>query len=136
MIWPGHFVAGREIDTAVRTIDIMPTILDVLRIKSSRRFKTMQGESLVPLIESGGGVDREAFIETGGLGGPNPSPYQPNVKCLRTREWKIIYNTTTNQRELYQLTKDQKELENLWGRYPDIQVDLYQKLQQHMDRAD
>lgn len=133
LIWPGALPAGREVATAVRTIDIMPTILDLLKLKPSKRFKPMQGESLVPLIESGHGSPREAFIETGGLGGPHPSPHQPNIKCLRTGEWKLIYNTTTNQRELYHLTEDPNEMENLWGRYPEIQEKLWLRLQEHLD---
>lgn len=131
-IYPLFLPKGREIDNVVRTIDIIPTILDILDIHPRRGFRPLQGESLLGLIFSRENRDRDAFVETGGLGGPHPSPYVPNIKCLRTKEWKLIYNTTTNTRELYHLVHDRKETHNLWGQLPKVQEDLWLRMQAHL----
>ncbi|MFQ5802580.1 MAG: sulfatase [Candidatus Methylomirabilales bacterium] len=122
---------GIEITDQVRTIDIAPTILDVLKISPWKKYIPMQGRSLLDYMigkERGG---REAFAETGGLEGPWPSPYEPNVRCVRTGEWKVIYNSTTGAAELYNIGKDAGETENLAEKYPDVVERLMTKLESY-----
>jgi hypothetical protein len=40
----------------------------------------------------------------------------------------LIFNTTTGQKELYNLKKDKAEEENLIGRYPEIERTLWQQM--------
>lgn len=120
--------AGIEVKTAVRSIDIMPTILDMLKIKAKKGHKPIDGKSLLPLMMGKEEADREAYSETGGLDGPHPSTHSPNVKCIRTKEWKLIYNTTTKTKELYNLIKDEKETKNLTGQFPGVERMLWEKL--------
>lgn len=117
-----------QINELVRTIDILPTILDILNISPKKNFKNIQGNSLLPLISGDKKDDQIAFVETGGLGGPNPSTHEPNVKCIRTKEWKLIYNTTTKKKELYRLVEDKDESNNLIGQYPEIEKYLWRKM--------
>ena len=99
-----------------RTIDLMPTILDLLNIPLDHNFEKVQGESLIPLIKNEEEKSRIAFCETGGLKGPWPSPNKPNVKAIRTENWKLIYNLTPNTKELYNLKNDPSEKNNLIGK--------------------
>ncbi len=130
-IHEGLVPKGLEIQDQVRSIDIAPTILDLLNIQQNRNYIPIQGASLVGYmrgLERGG---REAYIETGGLGGPTPSTHEPNVKCLRTEKWKLIYNTTTRTTELYDLQTDPGENENVAERRPEVVAELMERLKSH-----
>lgn len=104
-----------KVTQLTRTVDLFPTILDLFGFTPDPGFMKPVGESLLPLCR-GGSDSRTAYVETGGLYGPHPSPKSPNVKCIRTDEWKIIYNTTTRKKEFYNLKKDPMERNNLAGR--------------------
>jgi len=121
----------REIRFQTRSIDIMSTILDILKLKTANKGKSEGcGESLVDFIEARNNqADRIAFCETGGLEGPTPSPYEPNVKCVRTKNWKYIRNITSGKSELYDLKADKNEESNLSGKEPSIEADLFKKMQ-------
>ena len=104
-----------EVKSLIRSIDMMPTILDIVGIKEKKDCMKMQGKSLLPMI-SGKEENRIAYSETGGLGGPNPSPQKHNIKSIRTGKWKLIFNETTGAKELYDLEQDKEEKNNLIGK--------------------
>ena len=118
---------GQEVKGLVRSIDIMPTILEMLKIREKGGFKKMQGMSFLNLINDGAD-ERIAYCETGGLGGPTPSPEKHNVKAVRTDKWKLIYNETNKKKELYNLEEDKEEKNNLIGKDPEIENYLWQRL--------
>ena len=104
----------------VRTIDVMPTIMDYLKIEPDSNKLEMQGKTLKSLISGnifnkflGRSLPKYAFSETGGLYGMWPSPDKPNVKCIRNENWKLIHNLSVDTWELYNLKKDPNELNNL-----------------------
>jgi len=132
---PGTF-PSKEIPMQVRTVDIMPTILELAGIdilgvedrslagvdgKSVTTSEGMsgpkiEGRSVMPLVKGKEDEERIAYSETGGLGGPTPSPKMPNVKSVRTDGWKLIYNETRKEREFYNLNEDPSEENNLAGK--------------------
>lgn len=123
-IFKGRLPAGRQIDAQVRSIDIAPTVLDILNIPQRKEFKKMQGASLVPVIGGADTADREAYIETAALSGPFPSPYKPNICAVRIPRWKLIMNQANGTRELYDLANDPDERTNVFGMHPDIESAL------------
>ena len=128
-IYPELIPQNIEIKDLTRTIDVMPTVLDILGIPLKEGYKKMQGTSLLPLmIGTQDQPEREAYIETGGLGGPNPSPYKPNIKAIRTREWKLIYNETTGKKELYNLENDPEELRDVSAIHSEVLQELLDKI--------
>lgn len=128
-ICPGRLPQNREIKNLVRTIDIPATILDILDITPQEGNKKMVGASMLPIIEGKDKTDREAYVETAGLDGPHPSPFEPNIFCVRTKKWKLIYNSTTQKRELYDLENDKQETNNLAGKLPDIEETLFKTIE-------
>lgn len=108
---PGN--EGKKIDFQCRTIDIMPTILDIMEIEEDRNFEKIQGSSLLPFVKDEEREDRIVFSETGGLRGPWPSPRRHNVFCIRYKNKKLIYNATPETFEFYDLEKDTDENSNL-----------------------
>ena len=114
----------------VRSIDTLPTILDILKLKERSGFKKIQGKSFLSFIR-GKEEERIAYSETGGLGGPTPSPEKHNVRSIRTNRWKLVYNETTKKRELYDLEADKYEKNNLIGKYLDIEDNLWKEMMQY-----
>ena len=95
----------------------------------------IQGKSFLPFI-FGEREDRIAYSETGGLGGPTPSPEIHNLQCVRANEWKLIYNKTNKKKELYNLVEDKDEKNNLIGKGFDAENRLLDELQKINDEHD
>jgi len=104
----------KEIDFQTRSIDIMPTVLDILHIPVDGSHEPLQGQSLLPFITGKEHEHRLAFSETGGLGGPWPSTHEPNVFALRDGRLKVIFCKTPGTWEIYDLKKDPHERQNLF----------------------
>ena len=145
-IQPKIFPKGKEISELVRAIDVMPTILDCLQVSTDQSCLRMQGQSLLNLInqttdqnKSKTDEDSEfqkiAYSETGGVNGPWPSPNAPNIKCVRTKKWKLIHNLTPDTWELYNLKNDPQELKNVVDEYPLVVTKLKDKLQSIIDEC-
>jgi arylsulfatase A-like enzyme len=99
--------AGKVIRDQVSSIDVMPTILDLLDVTvPDKAGKQLRGASLVPALK-GRSVDKDVFFET---------DYRQYTykRGLRTKDgWKLIYTLENKNRELYNLTDDPKETRNL-----------------------
>lgn len=116
-----------EVSYVIRTIDILPTLMDILRIKEKNGYKKLQGKSFMQLVY-GKKENRIAYSETGGLYGSTPSPKVHNVRSVRTNKWKLIFNKTTKIMELYDLEHDNEEKNNLAGKKPEIEDYLWKKM--------
>ncbi len=128
---------GHRVETLVRNIDIMPTILDFLDIPSeSGESARMQGISLVPALE---GEPEEIpalleatlyYYESESLGRP---PMM--VTGLRTGEWKLVYKMMESggklgwTGELYNLAEEPPELTNLRAENPAVFNGLLRQMQ-------
>ncbi|HQJ15545.1 MAG TPA: sulfatase-like hydrolase/transferase [Candidatus Omnitrophota bacterium] len=135
LLYPPALPRNTEIGLQIRSIDIMPTVLDMLGIRVKSGFKPVQGISLMPMISGSDRAERDAFVETAGLSGPFPSPYKPNICAYRTPSWKLIHNAANNTYELYDLKHDPGERTNVFGRHKDIQTDLQAKMRQQGSRV-
>jgi arylsulfatase A-like enzyme len=114
----------------IRTVDYMPTILDALNIPIDKNNIELDGKSLVSIMDGSELQPRIGFCETGGLGGPYPSPNAPNVHCVRTEKWKLIFNRTPKTYELYKVDNDPDEQNNLFGQesFQTVQKELLREL--------
>lgn len=128
LIQPKIFPKNKEISKLTETIDILPTILDSLEIDQKNTGPKIQGKNLFIVEESNITDERFSFSETGGVEGPWPSPKEPNVKCIRNMEWKLIHNSTPDTWEMYNLVDDPDENNNL----VDINSAMFQKLKTKM----
>ena len=111
--WPSTLPAGLVLDEPVQSIDIMPTLLDLLSLDAPPRA---QGQSLLPLIR---GQDswqpKPLFFETSASGyTADAADYQKRYRAMRTRDWKLIHSVTEQQYELYDLNDDPYEEDNVW----------------------
>jgi len=96
---------GIVIKNMVRSIDLVPTLLDLVGISTEEYG--FDGSSLLPVIEKGE-IRKEAYseelFEHRGEGA---------LQSLRTEEFKFIRNLTLNIEEYYHLPKDPQEKNNI-----------------------
>lgn len=125
---------NRKSSRLLSTIDILPTILDLCGIKlddelTGQSFSSFLQNDNVDLIEK-----QFTFSETGGLQGPFPSPYEPNVFCVKSPRHKLIHYKTTQEWLLFDLSNDPYEANNLYGKNFEIESILKQKLLEWISR--
>ena len=126
---------AKNITQQVRTIDFLPTILELFEIPIDEDFKKIDGRSLVPII-NGEKIDEDfAFSETGNPQNDSAPPKEPNVKSIRTSEWKLIFNEYNDTKELYNLSIDPDENNNLIGKNENMEQVLWEKLKQVSEKT-
>lgn len=103
--YPDYLPKGKTIDAQVRSIDLLPTILDILGI---RRRRSMDGISLMPLVRA----ERNKHISYAYSIGTNIDSPRASI---RTEDWKLIFTVKNDRYELYNLNKEPDELNNLLG---------------------
>jgi len=110
IIAPGQLTAGQVVTTAVRHVDVLPTLLDLLDIPAPTEFR---GTSLLPLIEHPESDRRPPVVsET-----HKPEAYF-NQRAVVYERFKYIVNDSTGAEELYDLESDPDESSNLAGERP------------------
>ena len=114
-----------EISQQIRTIDFMPTILELLHISLDKNYSKLDGESLLPLIGGQRITEKIAYSESGNPLEEKKPPKTPNIKSVRTSKWKLIINMYNNSKELYDLEKDPEENTNLIDTNLEIQEILW-----------
>lgn len=104
--WPGHIGENRVSDELVESIDLLPTLLNLAGLPE---LTSVDGRVLAPITSDSDVPGREAvFTET------------PWVKCVRTREWKLVdyprafFSEDEDVGELYHVSEDPWELENCY----------------------
>jgi len=116
-----------EIHQQVRTVDFMPSILELLHIPLDKNYSELDGESLLPLIQGQKVSEKIAYSETGNPLKEKKPPKTPNTKSVRTSKWKLIVNEYNNTKELYDLKNDPDENENLIDKNLEIQKTIWKK---------
>jgi arylsulfatase A-like enzyme len=97
-------VPGRIVDTPVPMLDLMPTLLDVARAPLP---EPVHGQSLLPVLQGDEPPSRPIYSESPA----RRSSYDD--KALRLDGYKLVYNVTTDQAELYDLRQDPEERNDL-----------------------
>jgi arylsulfatase A-like enzyme len=115
----GQFTPGRK-DNPVGLIDIMPTLLEYLKIPMR---KGVQGESFLAMVQDGIEDEREIFSKGNAIHGWK-------FYSLTGKRYKLIYNETTGEKELYDLEKDYGETTNVADQHPDLTDKLTERIQE------
>jgi arylsulfatase A-like enzyme len=110
--WPGVTAAGSESSVPVITMDLYPTILEMLGL-SSGKDPSLDGASLVPLLRQSGGLpERPLFWHY-----PHYQHYQQEgttpYGAIRRGDWRLIEFYDDHRVELYNLREDVGERNNL-----------------------
>ena len=122
---------NNTINQQVRHIDLLPTVLDYLKIQLDQNFSKIDGQSLLPLFNNKKIPEEIAYTETANPLNEKAPPKVPNTKSVRTSDWKLIFNEYDNTKELYNLQNDPNEEINLIGKDLPIEEKLWAQLQKH-----
>ncbi|MEX2371044.1 MAG: sulfatase-like hydrolase/transferase [Bacteroidales bacterium] len=113
--WPQYF-EHRKIDEPVISLDIMPTICDVLNIEPTEE-RLIDGKSMLPLLEERQDGPLHEYLYWDG---------DQDRWAVRNGKWKLVKNNRGDI-ELYDLDNDISEGLNLAEQYPDIYDNLQLK---------
>ena len=105
---------GKVVDQQALTIDVAPSLLELCGAKP---LENIQGKSWVKLVREGDPAWRTAWFYEYNY--EKQFPYTPNVRAVRTRQWKYIHyppgdgSPDRHMAELYDLKQDPDENRNL-----------------------
>jgi arylsulfatase A-like enzyme len=124
--WPGVTKPGSVCREPVISIDVYPTILDIVGTKGDPEHnKTVDGVSLVPLLRGGKSLAREALYwhyphyHPGGA-----TPYS----AIRLGDYRLVEFFEDGHTELYNLRADIGETKDLAKEEPGLAKNLHAKL--------
>jgi arylsulfatase A-like enzyme len=108
--------AGRRIQTIVRLVDVVPTLLEAMGLPAPEH---LQGQSLMPLIFGGEGPTRPVFSQwlAGG-----------RIVALRDGDWKYI--RIKRQEQLFDLSEDPGESADRRSVRPEILARLQSEVEE------
>lgn len=114
------YMKGSIINSRVRNIDILPTILDMLNISP---VTDIDGISLLPLIKGDKWVSSPSISSVMALNTAD------RIIALSADNYKYIYNKSKKLSELFDLEKDAGEKNNLFETMPDIAQKMHNEMQ-------
>ncbi|RMF95993.1 MAG: hypothetical protein D6734_04645, partial [Candidatus Schekmanbacteria bacterium] len=123
--WEGRIPAGKIFDDLVESVDIAPTILDLLEERGKFNY---EGKSFAPLLFGKDYIPKDALFEQKRdyQGHPIAFVNAPEY-AVTTKKWRLIVNDVRGI-ELYDVINDRLEQTNLAEKYPDVVKNLLAKL--------
>jgi arylsulfatase A-like enzyme len=93
---PGLVPAGARVERQVRTVDLLPTILELAGVPARDEAIPLAGTSLVPLLD---GRDEDGERPAFFAGHLNDDPLgAPLLAGVRTNRWKLILDACTDEK--------------------------------------
>jgi N-acetylglucosamine-6-sulfatase len=131
----GPAAGGKVIEQQVLTVDLAPSILELC---GAPALPKIHGRSFVKLVQHGDSSWRTAWLYHYNY--EKQFPYTPNVRAVRTDEWKYIHyphgdgKPDRHKAELYNLEFDPEERHNLIDnpKYSRVVKELQKELARQM----
>ena len=120
LIFTGYNFSKNSISQQVRSIDIFPTILEILDIQIEH--KNIQGQSLVPLFDGKKIGEQPAYMESSiyAISDEFKAPTKPAIG-IRTSKYKYFRKIKdSSEKYLFDLTKDPNEENNISKLKPNV----------------
>jgi len=122
----GIFPENKAIDSQVSQVDILPTLVDALKMNIQGEFRP-DGQSLMPIIRDQQMQEIPVFCEACGAVLPDQSKW---LAGIRTPKYKFVYGPYNEKvkEELYDLENDPNERKNIAKKHPEIATELKSKI--------
>ncbi len=131
--WPGRIQPGTTNDGLTVADDLFPTFLDVAGLPLPENIE-LDGYSLLTALTR----QRDSSLENRTIYFHYPhytaNPYGEPSSALRQGNWKLLHLLENPVPELYDLSKDPGESDNLAEKRPQLRDQLFQKLNEWKDR--
>lgn len=117
--WPGKVKPQTRCDKYVIIEDFYPTILEMAGIRNYKTVQEIDGRSFVPLLTGTGDPSkgRSLYWNFPNLWG-NTGPGIGATCTVRDGDWKLIYYYETGKKELFNITEDIGETNDLSSTHP------------------
>jgi len=130
--WPGHIEAGTQSDYLGMTMDLYPTLADVVDVRMNH---PLDGRSLLPVLRgttTSSGEDRTLFWvrREGG-----PEYMGKAAHAVRHGPWKLLQNRPGEPFHLYHLGRDPREQTDVKKTHPEQFESLAESLRRHIQEA-
>jgi len=124
--WPGRVAPGSRSSTPVISTDLFATLLDAAGVELPEEYPG-DGESLLPLLTEGAGLEREALC----FHYPNYAWHRSNRLggAIRLGDHKLIERFDDGSVELYDLAQDLGEEQDLAAARPELANNLRARLE-------
>ncbi|MBM4394702.1 MAG: sulfatase [Deltaproteobacteria bacterium] len=126
LLFRAPFLRPATVDMQVTTMDLLPTLVNLLGIKGSFAF---EGTSLVPQI-FGEPPDEQRVVFHQFFLNENVHHKKRTLQHVAARAWSLylIHDLTNNTFQMYRYRTDPFESENLWARMPEAAAILKAEL--------
>ena len=114
--WPNRFKGGRQIDTPVISLDLLPTVIEATNMPIPNPHQ-LDGQSLLPMLMNEKN-DHHSTLHWAS-GGPK------GEWAIRMKDWKL--HGMKDQFELYHLPSDPSEKTDLSKKHSDVARDLFDR---------
>lgn len=123
--WPKKVKAGSKCNQYLIIEDFYPSILEMAEIKDYKTIQPIDGKSFVPLLVENSHINKERklFWNFPNIWGPS-GPGIGATCTIRDGDWKLIYYYENGKKELFNITEDIGEINNLSKKHPKLVKDL------------
>lgn len=122
--WKGHIKPKFDKESIVLGMDILPTLLD---LSVGRKVEGIDGESFVPIIECKEKWDNRTVFWRSMKSRPH-STGDGKTEVVRSGDYKLLFFKDTDKVELYNVVKDEGELNDLSITNPEKKKELFSLL--------
>ena len=132
--WPGEVKANATAHQYVSVDDFFPSVLEMAGIKNVKTIQQIDGKSFLPVLKNAAYQDTSRVlvwhypVKWIYDDGPGINYFS----AIRKGSWKLVYNMRTGKKELYQLSNDIGENNDVSALFPEKQQELSSILSDHL----
>lgn len=120
----GNFGTPRDIASLTAHFDVLPTLIDLLDIAPKKsELINMDGVSLLPLLENDSNAAAKSAFDNRKIVITNQRVNIPRIgrpMAVLSRDWRFISEREAGIEELYNITDDPGQINNVISKHPDI----------------
>ncbi|MEG1737550.1 MAG: sulfatase [Odoribacter sp.] len=135
--WQGTVKPDSKCDKYIMIEDFYPTLLEMAQVKDYKTVQPIDGISFMPLLKQSGDPSKGRSLHWNypNLWG-NEGPGIGATCTVRQGDWKLIYYYETGKKELFNISSDIGEKNELSAQCPDLVKKLSKELGNYLRKVD